>query len=162
MAKIAAVPVRTISEKDLTRNSSSHGAFDHPERQLDFGFEGHLVGNVCFGSALRGIGPALRQIQLEVDRGVLRSRRDLQADPDLAIGDLAGRSRVLTLYSRRMHSLFEKARVVHHPGRHLLLLCHRFADMSRRLEPYRRVTPTTAAHEVQQLFVHVTGLLWVA
>ena len=59
------------------------------------GPEGHLCRDPRLASALRIVGPALRQIQLEVNRTVLRRARYLQADPDLAIRDLARGARVL-------------------------------------------------------------------
>ena len=60
-----------------------------------------------------------------------RARRDAQTHTELAISDLAGRARVLALYSDRMATLLEKSRIVDDPGLDRLLGGHRRESVLR-------------------------------
>ncbi len=56
-----------------------------------------------------------RERDLPADRDVGRPRGDAQADGDLAVGDLARRTRVLPLHAHRARPLLEEPRVLEDP-----------------------------------------------
>lgn len=153
-SSVALVPSR---QRSIRRRRCGHA-----QCQLGLGLERHLVGYPRLSSALRIVGPALRQIQLEVDRSVLRLGGNRQTDTDLAVRDLACRAGVLPLHAYGMSALFEKAGVVYHPRRHRLLLGQGIADMPCRFEPRRLVAPLAEPYEMQQLVMPVPRLLRIA
>src|SRR5262249_19078408 len=98
--------------------------------------------------------PQLRQVECEVDWYMLGSRRDAEADADLAVGDLTSGLGVLALNADRMFTLLQEPRVVDDPRRDGLLLLQRFDRVFRTLPPHETVAPRTAADEVQEIVVH--------
>src|SRR6185503_11185046 len=62
--------------------------------------------------ASRVLGPVLREVELAVDEGVPLVGHVGGEYPDLTIGDLAGRARVLAANPARGLALLEKARLV--------------------------------------------------
>ncbi len=81
----AAVPVERVGEDDLAGDLVAHGLLDHLERQVVLRLEGRLFGDLGLAPSLGVLRPRLRQEQHEVDRQMLRPRRDAQAHPDLAV-----------------------------------------------------------------------------
>src|SRR5216683_3326712 len=115
-AKRRLVSIERVRQDDSTWNVISDSATNHLARLLHLGLENYLFGNLRFLAPLSALGPALWQIQLEIDRKLLGPCRHGQADADLAIGDLACRPCVLPLHSDGMSPLLEKAGVVDLPG----------------------------------------------
>jgi hypothetical protein len=66
------------------------------------------------GQAGRIVGPGLGQIQRPVDEGVAVPGHVGGEDPDLAVGDLAGRARVLPRHAAGRLALLQKAGLVEH------------------------------------------------
>ncbi len=122
VAKLRTVAVRAVGQHDASRSPIANGALDHLERELDLGLERDIVGDARLVSALPVIGPHFGQVQVEVDGDLLGTRRDGQADADLAVGDLARRAGVLSLNADRMGTLLEEPRVVDDPRRDRLSL----------------------------------------
>ena len=118
--------------------------------RLRLGLKCDVVGNARLGAARGIVGPALGQIQLEVDGDVLLRRRDRQADADLAVRDLAGRAGVLALHADRVLALLEKAGVVDDPGPRHGRAAHRFERVARGGQPHRVVVPRRVGDELLQ------------
>lgn len=138
------------------------GLVEQIDGEVDLRLEDHLIGNAS-GLTTRGIfGPGLRQVEREVDRQVLCPCRYAEAHADLTVGDLTGRSRVLTLDADRVLSLLEEPRVVDDPRGHGFLLLQSFDPVPCSLPPHETVAPRTAPDEVQQAVVHPFALPLVA
>jgi hypothetical protein len=100
--------------------------------------------------ALSAIGPGLRQIERETDRQVLGSSGQGQAHAHLAVGDLAGRARVLALHADRMGALFEPPSVVDDPILNRFSLDHRRDGVLGSLASHGMVIPGRVDEEVAQ------------
>lgn len=68
-----------------------------------------------FGHAGRIVRPGL--VERPVDEGVALPRHTGRKDPDLAIGDLAGRPRILTATPTRRLALLEEASLIRNKNR---------------------------------------------
>ncbi len=117
---------------------------------MQLGLEDNLVRDLRFQSARAIVGPALGQVQLEVDRQMHRLGRKRQAHAHLAVGDLAGRAGVLALHADRVPPLFDEARIVDDPRLHGLLLRHLAKRVLDRLVSNSVVIPRRVADEMQQ------------
>src|SRR5712692_132298 len=89
-------------------------ACDHPRRKLWFGRKAGIGGHVCGFQAIWIGGPFLRKIQRAVDERMTTARNVGSEDSDLAVRNLACRTRVLPRHSARRFALFEKAGLVDH------------------------------------------------
>src|SRR3954469_22794216 len=91
------IAVGGVGQHDRAGEAVMDGALDHPEGQVDLRLVDDFVGDACLPSSRRIVGPALRKVQLEVDRKVVITARDTEAYSNLAIGGLAGGTGVLPL-----------------------------------------------------------------
>ena len=66
------------------------------------------------GHAGRVVGPGLGQVQRPIDEGVATAGHVRREHADLAVGDLAGRARVLAGHPAGRLALLEKASLVNH------------------------------------------------
>src|SRR5437867_2953083 len=82
-----------------------------------------------------------------------RTRRDAQADGDLAVGDFARGPGVLPLDTDGVRPLFEETRVVDDPRTERLLARDRVNRVARCDAPHRPVLPRRIAKETQQPMV---------
>lgn len=110
-SKFAGITVSRIGKDDFSGNFASSCALDHFQSQLDLGLERGSFRDASHLATLGIVDPALRQVQLEIEREMLGTGCDRQADCDLTIGDLARRTRVLALDADRLFALLEKAGV---------------------------------------------------
>ncbi len=78
----------------------------------DHGREGDLWRYMRRRQAGRIVGPGLGQVQRPIDEGVAVPGHVGGKDPDLAVGDLAGRARVLARHAAGGLALLEKAGLV--------------------------------------------------
>jgi len=157
VTKVAGASVRSIGEHNAAWDAITASAPDHVQSKLGLGLERKRVRNAGFFASSWVIGPRPRQIQLEIDRDVLVAGRDGQADADLAVRDLAGRTGVLPLHADRVGALLEKACVVDDPCLHRTSAGHRLQRITRRRTPNVAITPRRVGHEMQQPLVRRVG-----
>src|SRR6266498_3949318 len=155
ITKLSHVAVRGITEQDSDGKPRLHGGFNHVERDTPLGPKDDFVRDPRPLPKNRVAGPRFRQIQLHIDGQLLCCRAHRQADADLTVGRLAGRSRVLTLHSDRMLSLLEKTRVVHDPCTNLFAPLHRAERVPGRQTTHRLVLPIRTRKKRQHLVVHL-------
>ena len=161
LAEVVRVAVGAVAEQHVAGYTVLDRACDHVERQVVFRLETHLVGDLALRTALRIARPALRQVQLGIDRHVRASSRDAQRHPDLAVGDLPRRPRVLPLHAHRVLSLLEKTRVVDDPGRDRLPRAHRFDGVTSCHAAYSPIVPRRVRRKVKQLLVIRIAAAWI-
>src|SRR6266496_3691176 len=154
--------VGRVSQDDSTRQAVLDGATDHGEPELRLGLELYRIGDARLFPSRRTLGPALRQVELEIDWHVLGARGDAEADANLAVGDLAGRARVLALHADRMNALLEEAGVVEDPGFDGLTFRHGSERVLRRNPTHLQVAPPRAADKVQEPLMGSVHLLRAA
>src|SRR5216684_4435404 len=99
-AKRRLVSIERVRQDDSTWNVISDSATNHLARLLHLGLENYLFGNLRFLAPLSALGPALWQIQLEIDRKLLGPCRHGQADADLPGLDWLPRAQCLDGISR--------------------------------------------------------------
>ena len=104
-------------------NPGRNGALDHCSRQRRLGRKAargafdDLLRNMRLGHARRIVRPAFGQIQFAVDEG-MTARRDIAGeDADLAIRDLARRTRILPRDATGRLALFQEPRLVDNENR---------------------------------------------
>jgi len=89
-------------------------ALDHGQRQTGLGRKAHLGRHMRSGQPGRIVGPGLGQVEGPIDEGMAVPGDVGGKDPDLAVGDLAGRARVLARHAAGGLALLEKADLVEH------------------------------------------------
>ncbi len=97
------------------------------------------------GQAGRIVGPGLGQIQCPVDEGMAVPGHVGREDPDLAVGDLAGRARVLARDAAGRLALLEKAGLVEH--QHGILVGQRLQRVVAHKIAQRIRLPAAAAED---------------
>ena len=153
-SELAGTAVGGVPQDEARRDTVSHGPVNHLQRQLGFRFEGDVGGDAGLAAASRVVGPALGQIQLEVEGQVLGPSGDTEADAHLAVGHFARRAGGLPLHPHRMLVLLEEAGVVHNPHLHRLASSHLLQRVLHRHPPHLPVAPLRVHGEVQQPLVH--------
>ena len=138
-----------------------NGALDHSRRKLRLGREGNVAGHVCGFQTSRIIGPALRQIKRPIDEGMAMARHVGGEHTDLAIGDLACRTRILPRHPARCLALLEEPGFINHQHRIIVremlddILAHHVAQriglppvtpQKRLLPPRPRIASCLGAH----------------
>ena len=83
-------------------------------RKLWFGRKDDIGRHICRFQAIPIVGPFLRKIQRAIDERMTMTRNVGSEDADLAVRNLACRTRVLPRHSARRFALFEKAGLVDH------------------------------------------------
>src|SRR6201996_2951390 len=162
LAEGSAVTVERVREDDRPGDLVERGLLDHAEREVVLRLEDRVRRDPGLLPSLGVLRPRLGQEQREVDREVLRGRRNAQAHRHLAVGRLAGRPRVLTLHTGRVLPLLEEACVVDDPGHHRFTLLHRGDGVPRRREADLVVVPRRVRDEVVDPLVARARVLRVA
>jgi hypothetical protein len=90
-------------------------------------------------------GPGLGQVQPTIDEGVALIRDVGRKHPDLAVGDLARRARVLPAHTARGFALLQEARLVDH--QHGLGRAQRLDRVVAHHVPQRLRIPVRAAED---------------
>jgi hypothetical protein len=111
----------------------------------DHGREAHLGRDMGGGQAGRIVGPGLGQIQCPINEGVAVPGHVGGEDPDLAVGDLAGRTRVLARHATGSLALLEKAGLVQ--DQHSILVGQRLQRIVAHKITQRIRLPATAAED---------------
>ena len=96
------------------------------------------------------LGPALGEVEPEVDGHVRTARGERERDADLTVGDLACRAGVLPLHAHRVLALLEEPGVVENPGLDGLRRRHRLERVASGGETNDVVVPVRVRDEVQQ------------
>ena len=89
-------PIDAVGRDPGERHPRRDRTLDHPDGERGLGREARAVRHMRRGHPGGVVRPGLRQIQRPVDEGVAVARHIGGEHADLAIGDLAGRARVLT------------------------------------------------------------------
>ncbi len=105
-------PIDRVGSDPIERHAGGNRPRDHVCSDLGFGDEVKAVGNMSGLPSDRVVDPFLGEIQLAVDEGAALIRHVGRKHADLAAGDLAGRSGVLTSNPTRVLALLEKASLV--------------------------------------------------
>ncbi len=108
------------------------------------------------------VGPRFGQIQVHIDRKLLRARRDRQTGSHLAIARLSQGAAVLPLHPGRLIALLWKACVVHDPRFDRLSRRHRFHGVARRVLANRWVQPLRLRYEIQEALGVCAAQLWIS
>src|SRR5580658_26589 len=151
-----------VRQDDLARDPVVHSTAHQAHRQLALGLEEDRLGNARCTPACFIARPRLGYVQLDVDGHLLARGGHTEADGHLAVGDLAGASRVLSLHAGRVTALLEHARVVDDPAGDRLSLGHRRDHVPSRFASNVSIAPRGLAHEVQQPVVQPLALLRIA
>src|SRR5216683_3282316 len=153
--------VDRITGNPLEWYRRGYRACDHPRRKLWFGRKADIGGHVCGFQMIRIGGPFLRKIQRAVDERMTMARNVASEDSDLAVRNLACRTRVLPRHSARRFALFEKAGLVDH--QHCIVISQMLDDIiahdiaqgisvpipttqNRLLPPWARIASRLRAH----------------
>ena len=117
-------PLGSGSGRQALPRIGRDGSGDHDRGELGFGRKACCGRDVGCGHAGRVVGPTLGQIQCPIDKGVAVTRDVGREHPDLAVGDLAGRSGILPPHPARGPALLEEPSLVDH--QHRILVSQRF------------------------------------
>src|SRR5260370_42550176 len=90
---------------------------DHVQTELPLRFEYDFFRNARLLTTLTVLRPAFRQIQAPAEYRAALFSNMVQADRNLAIPNLAERSRALSFHSHRVLALFGEARIVDNQNR---------------------------------------------
>ena len=120
-----------------------------------------MIGNAALCATFGIVGPGARQVELEVDGQMLRTRGEREADADLAIGDLARGAGVLPLDADGVFALLEPAGVVDDPIFDGLALGQRAEGIIRGDQPRLVVIPLRIDHEMAKPLVQGVCLLGI-
>ena len=101
---------RDPRERDIRRDR----ALDHLHRKRGLGRKGLVCRNMAPGHARSVVGPPLWQVKRPVDKGMPSGRHIGGEHTDLAIGDLACRTGILTADAARRFALLQEAGLVDH------------------------------------------------
>ena len=118
---------------------------DHRQRKAGLGREADLGRHMGRRQAGRIVGPGLGQVQRPVDEGVAVPGHVGREDPDLAVGDLAGRARVLARDAAGRLALLEEAGLVEH--QHGILVGQRLQRVVAHHVAQRVGLPAAAAED---------------
>src|SRR5579884_1064062 len=150
------VAERAVGKHDTQRNAIQLRALDHLQRHHPLLAMAKVVWNLRGPASRAIVGPGFRKEQVHLYRDMRRAARNRKAHRELTIGDLARRTRVLTLHAGRVLPLLEKPGII--DDRHLDIFAARL-DRSERvtnsLEAHRAIVPFRLADEVQHPVVHV-------
>ena len=108
----SANPVDAVGRDPGERHACRDRPLDHPDGEPRLGGKGRAVGHMRLHHPRRVVCPGLRQIQRPVDEGMAAARHVGGEHSDLAIGDLARRSGVLTADTAGRAALLEEASLV--------------------------------------------------
>ena len=100
--------IHAVRRDEGERHSCGDRTGDHPARDPRLRRKAHLVRHMRRLQAVGIVRPFLRQIKRPVDEGMAVARHIGREHPDLAVGDLARRARVLARNPARRLARFRK------------------------------------------------------
>jgi len=140
------VPVDLIAGDPAERHLRSHGALDHPPRELRLGRERHVHWDPGGGAAVRVASPGFRQVQFPVDQRVPVRAGISQVDRYLGVLDPPGRSGVLPLHARCRGALLDVPRLINHQDRARIAQVP--DDIGAHVVPHRVGVPLRSREQV--------------
>ena len=160
LAEGRGISISRVCEYDISRDAVGLRSCNHVESELGLRLERAFFRNARRFSPLRVVGPVVRQVELEIDGHLLLPVRHAKAHPYLAIRDLAGGARILSLNTDGVLALLEEPRVVDDPDGYRFVFPHGVDDVARSGAPDIAIAPGRTPDEVEEPIVatlHVFG-----